>query len=160
MILFLDTEFSDLNFAELISVGLVAEDGRQLYFELDNIGPSICSTFTREIVWPLLSGPRLSPIRAADALKAFLAPYGRKITLWTDAPRYDVELLKPFLRKDLSLHIAVPSFEDDAEAACYAAAQQQAFDSGLRRHHALDDALAARHAWMALVRYRAQVLND
>lgn len=33
--IFLDTEFTDLNFPELLSLGMVTEDGSEFYAELD-----------------------------------------------------------------------------------------------------------------------------
>lgn len=150
MRVFLDTEFSNLNNPDLISVGLIDEAGRALYFELNNIGPSVCSQFVREVVWPLLDGPRVSLIRATDLLQDYFSAYPDGVEIWTDAPRYDIELLRPFLRTDLRFNIAVPSFENDRLMQRYQDALEKAFQSGLRRHHALDDAIAARMAWQAV----------
>ena len=56
MRIFLDTEFTDFNESEcdLISIGLVADDGREFYAELTDYRQEVCTDFVREIVFPLL----------------------------------------------------------------------------------------------------------
>ncbi len=54
MLIFLDTEFTKLNYPDLISLALVAEDGRVFYAERTDYNPSSCSEFVRETVLPLL----------------------------------------------------------------------------------------------------------
>jgi len=56
MRIFLDTEFTDFNESEcdLISIGLVADDGREFYAELTDYRQEVCTDFVREIVLPLL----------------------------------------------------------------------------------------------------------
>lgn len=148
MLIFVDTEFTSLAEPYLISAGLVAEDGRELYFELTGVSPAVCApSFVQEVVVPLLDGPLLTPSQAADQVAEFLAPY-ESVTLFCDAPRYDVELLRPFLPGRLAWSFAVPSFETEADELAYQEAHNQAFVDGLRRHHALDDARAIRAAWL------------
>lgn len=149
MLIFIDTEFTDLQEPYLVSAAMVTMEGQELYFEIAGVSPVVCGAFTRETVLPLLDGPVLTPIQAAEQIAAFLAPY-EKVIFFTDAPRYDVELLRPFLPSSLEWSYAVPSFENDEEEAAYQTAFDKAFASGLRRHHALDDARAARRAWMVL----------
>lgn len=54
MLVFLDTEFSDFAKPDLISLALVAEDGREFYAERTDYPASECSAFVQEIVLPLL----------------------------------------------------------------------------------------------------------
>lgn len=68
MRLFLDCEFTELSAAaKLISLALVAEDGREFYVELlDTWQEEDCSDFVKEIVLPQLWGgatryPQLKP---------------------------------------------------------------------------------------------------
>jgi hypothetical protein len=56
---FLDTEFNEEGDAErptitLISIGIVAEDGRELYAVNENAHPSDCNSWVRTNVWPNL----------------------------------------------------------------------------------------------------------
>lgn len=93
---FLDCEFTQLNAtAKLISLALVAEDGRECYVELlDTWNLDDCSDFVKEIVLPQLWGGDYScPILdARDRLLAFLRSFDCMITVVTDAPEYDWEL--------------------------------------------------------------------
>lgn len=67
MLIFLDTEFTDFPESEcdLISIGLVDENGREFYAELTDYRQETCSGFVRDTVLPLLgkhknriTGPR------------------------------------------------------------------------------------------------------
>lgn len=145
MLVFLDTEFTGFDEPYLISAGLVA-DNREFYFELEGITPSICAHFVQQTVLPLLTGPVLRPIEVSKQLAAFLAPYGPEVTFVCDAPRYDIELLRPFLPASLPWNYAVPSFAEAAYEDNFNQALERAFQ-GLRRHHALDDARALAQAW-------------
>jgi hypothetical protein len=162
-IIFLDTEFTSLSEPYLVSAGMVDEHGRELYLELEGISPEICSPFVVEHVLPLLDGPELRPADFARRICDFLCRYtdlgssvpGRPlgdagISLFCDAPRYDIELLKPFLPSGLRWEMAVPSFDSEPEENAFRREQEAAYAGGLRRHHALDDARALRRAWQAL----------
>jgi hypothetical protein len=147
MLIFVDTEFTSLKEPYLISAGLVTESGREMYFELAGVSPAVCAPFVLQAVLPLLDGRVLTPSQAARVVNDFLAPY-REVQFFCDAPRYDIELMRPFLPGGLVWSVAVPSFETEADEQAYEAAYTQAFADGLRRHHALDDARAMRHAWL------------
>ena len=54
MLVFLDTEFTDFARPELISIGLVGEDGRDFYAERTDYQRDACNRFVRETVQPLL----------------------------------------------------------------------------------------------------------
>jgi hypothetical protein len=148
MLVFIDTEFTDLREPYLISAGFAAADGRELYFEMSGVSPVVCCPFVQVTVLPLLEGPTLTPMQAAERVSEFLGQYREPVTLFCDAPRYDIELLPPFLPANLHWSLAVPSFESEADEQAYQQALEEAFAGGLRRHHALDDARAARRAWL------------
>ena len=96
MRLFLDCEFTQLSSAaKLISLALVAENGREFYVELvDTWRKEDCSDFVVEIVLPQLwGGDNAQPtIRARTALLDFLASFDEVLEIVTDAPQYDWEL--------------------------------------------------------------------
>ena len=96
MRLFLDCEFTHLSSAaKLISLALVAEDGREFYVELqDTWQADDCSDFVKEVVIPQLwGGECVRPIiRARSELLRFLATYDEELEVVTDAPVYDWEL--------------------------------------------------------------------
>jgi hypothetical protein len=136
-----------------VSAGLVAGPA-EFYFEVAGVSPAICSPFVKENVLPLLSGSSLQPIEIATKLGAFLEPYHFDVTFFCSAPRYDIELLKPFLPARLRWRFAVPSFNDLASQELFEIAHEGAFASGLRRHHALDDARALSVSWAAQLQPR------
>lgn len=53
MLVFLDTEFTDFVRPDLISIALVAEDGREFYAERTDYRHAACSDFVRQTVLPL-----------------------------------------------------------------------------------------------------------
>jgi hypothetical protein len=57
MKIFLDTEFTDFPESEcdLISIGLVDDNGRYFYAELTDYRQEACSSFVKEVVLPLLN---------------------------------------------------------------------------------------------------------
>jgi hypothetical protein len=66
MLVFLDTEFSDFTRPDLISLALVAEDGREFYAERTDYTATRCTEFVRETVLPLLGrvpGAMTAPTR-------------------------------------------------------------------------------------------------
>ena len=54
MLIFLDTEFTDFVRPDLISIGLVAEDGREFYAERTDYRRNECNDFVCATVLPLL----------------------------------------------------------------------------------------------------------
>lgn len=96
MRLFLDSEFTNLSAAaKLISLALVAEDGREFYVELlDTWQEEDCSDFVKEIVLPQLWGGSyaLSIVEARMSLLRFLTSFKKEVEIVTDAPQYDWEL--------------------------------------------------------------------
>lgn len=54
MLIFLDTEFTDFVRPDLISIGLVAEDGREFYAERTDYHRDACNDFVKNAVVPLL----------------------------------------------------------------------------------------------------------
>ena len=93
---FFDTEFTTLNvngYPELISIGLVSDDGKEFYAELtDTWYEGICSQFAIDFVLPLLEGgeARMTEAQLAVALKTWIEAFGdEEIVLRSDAPGMD-----------------------------------------------------------------------
>ena len=118
MRLFLDCEFTQLSQqAKLISLALVAEDGREFYVEvIDAWGEEDCSEFVKEIVLPQLWGGEYAmPIKEArSALLRFLATYDEEREVVTDAPIYDWELFCELAYDDGKWPRNVRNFPTDA----------------------------------------------
>lgn len=54
MRVYLDTEFTQFTQPQLISIGLVADDGREFYAVMKSVPFQQCSAFVREIVLPII----------------------------------------------------------------------------------------------------------
>ena len=155
LLLFLDTEFTGLmSEPNLISIALVSEDGREFYAELtDTWEMEECDPFVQEQVLPLLEGRKFQMTwdELTERLPAWIIGFGRPVRIATDAVAADWEWIQKICyatnfwptnlsHQPLVLPSGVEAFEKERER-CYA--------SGMRRHHALDDARAARTAWTA-----------
>lgn len=157
---FLDTEWADPIGSDLVSLALVSEDGvYRFYAERDRL-PTMPTDFVLHVVYPLLErGPAaMSDQAMTTALRAFLGAPAEPIVL-ADYPN-DLSLLRYVL----------DGFElSDSEAAACGPIPQDVSggvlehgiismliedyfaahpDAAKRRHHALVDAQALRHAWL------------
>lgn len=158
--IFFDTEFTDLDpGALLISIGLVSEDGRTFYAELcDTWRLDDVSDFTKAEVLPLLEGGDYLMTKAdlSKRLAAWLTNFAQPVQLATDSLAWDW----PWIQRLFSAPGAWPAnlertplwltmnYLNDFDKFDHTA--NAAFESGgLRRHHALDDAMANRLGWFA-----------
>jgi len=152
MLVFLDTEYTDTLRRDLISIGMIGEDGQQeLYAERSDYRSEWCNSFTRAAVLPLLgkAGPALNRQQLAVLLAAWFAILPRSVTIACDC-HTDWELLIGAMsseaptnlsgRYDLSCLIDSPVFHQ--------AAVRYSARCGLW-HHALYKARAQRYGWLA-----------
>lgn len=130
MRIYFDTEFSSLWDPQLISVGMVAEDGRSCYVELLH-DTKRNSRFTSEVVMPLLVNAPIQRDIASDLVREFLLEF--------TAP----ELVCDFIGDWWLLLELVPELADLAIPRCaLQGAPDIAYPDPTRRHNALDDAKA------------------
>ncbi len=156
MLLFLDTEFTGLMAdPNLISIGLVSEDGHEFYAELtDTWEMEECDPFVQEQVLPLLESGNVQMTwnELTERLPAWIAGFGQPVRIASDAVAADWEWIQKICYasghwpRNLSHQpVALPSGAEEFERA-----REQAYQSGLRRHHALDDAKTAYLSWVAV----------
>lgn len=149
-LVFFDTEFTELGMnPRLISIGLVSEDGdRTFYAELaDTYRLSDCSDFVKEAVLPHLEGgeARMDMYELAFRLGNWLESFEQSIQLATDSLSWDWPWIQEMLRlpgtwpENLVNKPLVLS-----QSPAFILSVEDAFKSGLRRHHSLDDAKANR----------------
>lgn len=76
---FIDTEFAEAGdrivpTIDLISIGIVAEDGREFYAESSEFSEELCNKWVKEHVFPLLGPPerRLSRAEIRDKIAEFV----------------------------------------------------------------------------------------
>lgn len=161
MLLFLDTEYTDPLNIDLISLGLVSEDGKhEFYCERTDFQESWCNTFVRTAVLPRTGQrPDLQTDRAGlrARLATWFATLPRSVTIACDSYT-DWALVLDALdgkrpsnlvdRFDLRALIDNPTFH---QAVC------RYHELGERPwHHALHDARAHRMGWLAWMAKKAQ----
>lgn len=153
MKVFFDAEFTDLigivEDIKLISLGFVADDGRELYIELHgNFERRNCSQFVLEAVLPKLNKAKhtLSNAEAAAKVKEWLESLGEPVELVTGAPAYDWSLLHDFLEEHQAWSANLERRPVDANHHEILQATDQYFDYQVmaERHHALWDARALK----------------
>ncbi|WP_244361800.1 3'-5' exoribonuclease [Burkholderia pseudomallei] len=142
MRIFVDTEFTDFIDCDLISIALVADDGREFYAERTDFNHQACSAFVREAVIPQLGQyPERMFSRASlhAALHEWLEQFGGG-TFCMDF-HGDWDLLVDILD-------GVPEGWDAALIWDQAdkARLESYFQQFGGRHHALHDARALRYA--------------
>ena len=157
MLIFFDTEFTNLHISsKLISIGLISEDGQEFYAEMtDTYLKSHCTDWVKENVLTLLDASaeqRMTRDESAIQLRAWIEGFGEPVTLACDSEAWDWRWIqKLYATSDkwpinLAQKPVILKFNNEV----FNAAVDGAFTSGLRRHHALDDAKANRTGWLAL----------
>jgi len=153
MLIFLDTEFTDFIDCDLISIGMVCEDGsHQLYLERSDYRSDWCSDFVRAAVLPQLGQFSSAVTRAelAKQLIAWFATLPEAVTIACDSFT-DWELLHDALGDHSPVNLKGRYDLRDAEATpIFQEAAVQYHEQGNPWHHALHDAQAHRHGWKAL----------
>ncbi|WP_233201165.1 hypothetical protein, partial [Chromobacterium alticapitis] len=92
MLLFLDTEFTDFTERELISIGMVSEDGQhELYLEIQDFDRDKCNSFVRQVVWTELGqihGTTIKRSEVAEHLRRWFVTLPRSVEIACDS-QYD-----------------------------------------------------------------------
>jgi diamine N-acetyltransferase len=140
---FIDSEFSSLEAPALLSFGAATDDGHTFYAELEQRRPVAYSAFVERTVLPLMESLPEPRERAAEQFLLWLQQRadGRAVRLISDSG-FDRWALSELLHT-----------EDPPDGAvwqrapvAYAELDRLSDELRLRRHHALDDALALRCA--------------
>lgn len=149
MILYLDTEFSDFINTELLSIALVSQDNKQFYAELP-YNLKQCSDFVKEAVIPLL-GIDLSAKLTQEAIKP-------RLLQWLEQFKNDEIVIVAFdYSGDWSLFCdaidnEVPNWIQGVNVNNYVnELREEIFwrdNPELKRHHALNDAMALRASFV------------
>ena len=155
--LFLDTEFADLEATELISLALVSEDGKHVFYAERDPLPIEATEFVREHVYPLLERGKavLNDALFTTRLRAFISAVDEPLVIY-DYPG-DWRLLSWALNGfDLPRNVtmnygSMPDIMVTLEQSSTVLEYTEAwFDTHPQaaRHHALVDARALRAAWL------------
>lgn len=159
MFIFVDCEFTDFIQCDLISIGLVAEDGREIYGERSDYSMGDCSDFSRWAVLPQLGrypGCDCTFDELASRVRTWLVSLGPVDLVFDYATDWD--LLHDLLTGDGG---EVPSTVGDKRLLGPDILGSDAFQRSLNlsfsefsAHHALHDARALRLAYLAYVAAR------
>lgn len=158
MLVFIDTEFTDFIQIDLISIGLVTEDGREFYAERNDYRREDCSDFVVSSVLPLLHripNTRCSESHLTFRLREWFKELGEPATLVCDYFS-DWELLLAAIQggethKHLSSNVGekwLLPYEVVGDPV-FQRAQLATYSTDWPPHHALADARALRAGFLA-----------
>jgi DNA polymerase elongation subunit (family B) len=161
---FFDTEFTHFDDgrvepAQLISIGCVSQDSKQFYTENADYNESICSEFVCETIIPLLEGGLvlMSSQKLAQKLLVWVESFNEEVVFVTDAADFDwpfvVQLFDQWgWPSNLNRDPEFLGFLYRIQVSAFESAILHAFTHmALRRHHALDDALANQFAYQRVM---------
>jgi hypothetical protein len=151
MRVFLDTEFTDFSNPRLISAGLVAEDGREFYCELDDDWTADhCTDFVLDTVLPLLGGVgTMTRDEAGARLVEWLTSLGSNIAVISDTEtdwQLLMSLIKPYASSEVKISGELLCWPGHAMARRHEDLLEELLENAPARHHALVDARALRRA--------------
>lgn len=135
---------------DLISIGLVAEDGREFYAESSEVDWTKASQWTLQTVRPQLEGPGIAREEIGYAIRGFIDG-DRVPVFWGYFPAYDwVAFSWLFGRMD-ELPFHFPQLCLDIKQLAIELGDPELPHQSGARHHALADARWTRDAWQFLV---------
>lgn len=156
MLIFLDTEFTDLFDCELISIGMVSEDGQDLFYaERSDYRRAAVSDFVRLAVLPHLGQQAeavCTRVELDARLWAWFATLPSHVQIACDSQQ-DLDLLWDAFGEGLPENLAPKRYEPAHlidTTVLHAAVLNYEATQGCW-HHALHDARANRAGWMAWV---------
>ncbi len=146
----LDTEFIERPYGiDLISVGLVAEDGREFYAESSEVDWTKASQWTLQTVRPQLEGAGRPRIEIGYAIRRFVEHDERPV-FWGFFPAYDWVAFSWLFgdMNDLPFHF--PQLCLDVKQWAIELGDPELTHQVGARHHALADARWTKDAWSFL----------
>lgn len=158
-----DTEFlEDGKTIELISIGIVSEDGLRYYAENSEYDLSKSHKWLEENVHPhLLGGAALkSRKQIADEVKRFL---GYRPEIWAYYGAYDWVVFCQLYGRMIDLPVKQlkwPMYVMDVKQFADDLGNPTLPKHEGKTHHALADALWTKHAWEYLVAYQRKMNSD
>lgn len=153
MLIFLDTEFTDFIDCELISVGMVSEDGQySLYLEVQDFERDKCNAFVQKEVWASLGKIKSSIVRKSevgDLIRAWFKTLPRSVTLACDS-EHDRRLLAIALAGPWPANLSGwYDLRPLIDTTVFHSAVERYHNPDRPWHHALFDAQAHRAGWLA-----------
>ena len=157
MLFFLDTEFTDFLDCDLISIGMVGEDGKhELYLERSDFERDWCNPFVQAAVLPQLgsAGPAVERAELAARLTTWFATLPRSVTIACDSFT-DWELLLDAMDGERPSNLTGRfDLRTLVDSSIFHHAVCRYHEQAGQWHHALHDARAHRHGWLAWQDYK------
>jgi len=152
---FFDCEFiEDGSTIELVSIGMVAEDGREYYAISTEFNPDRAGTWVRRNVLDKLPSPAdkawRSRSRIRDELHDFLHAAPGAIQLWAWYAAYDHVALAQLWGDMPALPRTIPRFTRELRQHWEDAGCPEIPESGNDQHNALADARLGLARWQAI----------
>lgn len=151
---FMDTEFmEDGNTIELLSIGIVAEDGRELYLESNEADWSKANDWVMENVLPHLKAEFEGYTRKqiAEIVYGFMNPMRHgKPEIWGYYADYDWVVFCQLFGRMVDLPKDFPMFCMDLKQLLTMFDGVKQFDKPEKEHHALEDARWIYNVWKFL----------
>jgi hypothetical protein len=151
----LDTEFIEGPYTiDLISIGLVAEDGRELYAESSEVDWSKASQWTLHTVRPQLDGKAMAREEIGYAVRRFTDGDEHPV-FWGYFPAYDWIAFSWLFGSMTELPFRYPQLCLDIKQWAIELGDPDLPPQSGARHHALADARWTRQAWNFLAGFDA-----
>ncbi len=152
-----DTEFiEDGKTIDLISIGVVSEDGRELYRESSECDLSRASQWVNDNVIVHLRGDRTDRATIARELVDFMGP---KPEIWAYYADYDWVALCQLFGTMMDLPKGWPMYCRDVKQLCVDVGDPKLPKQTGHEHHALADAKWTRDSWVLLKREERHLLR-
>ncbi len=145
---FIDTEFIEsgpTHPIELLSIGIVCEDGRELYAEVDDAVLVNANEWVQKNVLPHLLGPKIKRSDLALAIKSFVGI--GKPEFWGYYADYDWVVFCQIFGAMLDLPKGWPMYCRDIKQRCAERGDPQLPKQDSTEHNALNDARWNKLAW-------------
>ena len=147
---FFDTEFiEDGKTIELISIGLISEDGREFYAESNEYDAKKASPWVKAHVFPKLKGGALDRKAIAKSIKAFVGPQPE---FWAYYADYDWVVLCQLYGTMMELPESWPKYCMDLKQLMVERGNPNVPIQQAGHHNALSDAAWVRGTWLCLRR--------
>lgn len=138
MKIWFDTEFiEDGKTIDLISIGLVRDDGETLYLESSEVDLSKASEWVIQNVFPHLNSKPIPRSEIARLIKAFV---GERPEFWGYYADYDWVVLCQLFGTMMDLPKGWPMYCRDIKQFCDSMGNPKLPEQGKGEHHALADA--------------------
>lgn len=146
----MDTEFIERPCSiDLISLGLVAEDGREFYAESSEVDWSRASLWTQQVVCPQLEGAGMPREEIGYAVRRFTEGDEAPV-FWGYFPAYDWVAFSWLFGGMADLPFSYPQLCLDVKQWALELGDPELPHQAGPRHHALADARWTRQAWAFL----------